>query len=39
MAEGHDAWKAVVDAAVHRTPPVLLTVTAVLAMIPLTQPI
>jgi multidrug efflux pump len=38
MDEGRDAWTAVVDAAVHRTRPVVLTATAtVLAMIPLTR--
>jgi len=38
IAEGRDAWNAVVDAAVHRTRPVVLTATAtVLAMIPLTR--
>ena len=40
MAEGRDAWTAVVDAAVHRTRPVVLTATAtVLAMFPLTRSI
>jgi multidrug efflux pump subunit AcrB len=35
---GHDLWTAVVEAAVHRTRPVLLTATAtVLAMVPLTR--
>ena len=35
IGEGRDAWNAVVDAAVHRTRPVVLTATAtVLAMIP-----
>jgi multidrug efflux pump subunit AcrB len=38
MAEGRDAWNAVVEAAVHRTRPVALTAAAtVLAMIPLTR--
>jgi multidrug efflux pump len=38
IAEGHDAWTAVVLAAVHRTRPVLLTAAAtVLAMIPLSR--
>ena len=38
IAEGHDAWSAVVLAAVHRTRPVLLTAAAtVLAMIPLSR--
>jgi multidrug efflux pump subunit AcrB len=38
MAAGRDAWSAVVDAAVHRTRPVVLTAAAtVLAMIPLTR--
>ena len=38
MDEGRDAWNAVVDAAVHRTRPVVLTAAAtVLAMIPLTR--
>ncbi len=38
MAEGHDPWTAVVNAAVHRTRPVLLTAAAtVLAMIPLSR--
>jgi multidrug efflux pump subunit AcrB len=38
IAEGLDAWNAVVEAAVHRTRPVVLTATAtVLAMIPLTR--
>jgi multidrug efflux pump subunit AcrB len=36
MAAGRDAWNAVLDAAVHRTRPVVLTATAtLLAMIPL----
>src|SRR4030095_16799829 len=36
--QGRDAWKAVVEAAVHRTRPVALTAAAtVLAMIPLTR--
>jgi len=36
--DGRDAWSAVVDAAVHRARPVVLTATAtVLAMIPLTR--
>jgi multidrug efflux pump subunit AcrB len=36
--EGRDAWNAVLDAAVHRTRPVMLTAAAtVLAMIPLTR--
>jgi multidrug efflux pump subunit AcrB len=38
IASGLDPWSAVVDAAVHRTRPVVLTATAtVLAMIPLTR--
>jgi multidrug efflux pump subunit AcrB len=38
IASGMDAWTAVVEAAVHRTRPVVLTATAtVLAMIPLTR--
>jgi multidrug efflux pump subunit AcrB len=38
MEEGLDSWNAVVEAAVHRTRPVVLTATAtVLAMIPLTR--
>ena len=38
MAQGLDAWNAVVEAAVHRTRPVALTAAAtVLAMIPLTR--
>jgi multidrug efflux pump subunit AcrB len=38
MEEGLDPWNAVVEAAVHRTRPVVLTATAtVLAMIPLTH--
>ncbi|MET0984989.1 MAG: efflux RND transporter permease subunit, partial [Steroidobacteraceae bacterium] len=38
MAAGRDAWNAVVEAAVHRTRPVLLTAAAtVLAMVPLTH--
>ena len=38
IGEGRNAWTAVVDAAVHRTRPVVLTATAtVLAMIPLTR--
>jgi multidrug efflux pump len=38
MEEGLDSWTAVVEAAVHRTRPVVLTATAtVLAMIPLTR--
>jgi len=38
MAAGRDAWNAIVDAAVHRTRPVVLTAAAtVLAMIPLTR--
>ena len=38
MEEGLDPWSAVVEAAVHRTRPVVLTATAtVLAMIPLTR--
>ncbi len=38
IAEGSDPWNAVVDAAVHRTRPVVLTALAtVLAMIPLTH--
>jgi multidrug efflux pump subunit AcrB len=37
---GRDTWTAVVDAAVHRTRPVMLTAAAtVLAMIPLTRSI
>jgi multidrug efflux pump subunit AcrB len=40
MAQGADPWSAVVDAAVHRTRPVMLTAAAtVLAMIPLTRSI
>jgi multidrug efflux pump len=40
MANGVDPWNAVVDAAVHRTRPVMLTAAAtVLAMIPLTRSI
>jgi multidrug efflux pump subunit AcrB len=40
MASGADAWTAVVDAAVHRTRPVMLTAAAtVLAMVPLTRSI
>jgi multidrug efflux pump len=40
MAQGVDPWNAVVDAAVHRTRPVMLTAAAtVLAMIPLTRSI
>lgn len=38
IAEGHDAWTAVILAAIHRTRPVLLTAAAtVLAMIPLSR--
>lgn len=38
MAAGRDAWNAVVDAAVHRTRPVVLTAAAtVLAMVPMTR--
>ena len=38
IGEGRDAWNAVIEAAVHRTRPVVLTATAtVLAMIPLTR--
>ena len=38
IAAGRDLWSAIVDAAVHRTRPVLLTAAAtVLAMIPLTR--
>jgi multidrug efflux pump subunit AcrB len=38
MDHGSDAWTAVVDAAVHRTRPVVLTAAAtVLAMVPLTR--
>jgi multidrug efflux pump len=38
MAQGHDTWSSVVEAAVHRTRPVLLTAAAtVLAMIPLSR--
>jgi len=38
IAAGRDTWNAVVEAAVHRTRPVVLTATAtVLAMIPLTR--
>ena len=38
IAAGRDLWRAIVDAAVHRTRPVLLTAAAtVLAMIPLTR--
>jgi multidrug efflux pump subunit AcrB len=38
MEEGRDAWNAIVDAALHRTRPVVLTAAAtVLAMIPLTR--
>ncbi|HYJ98865.1 MAG TPA: efflux RND transporter permease subunit, partial [Burkholderiaceae bacterium] len=38
IAEGRDTWTAVVEAAVHRTRPVVLTAAAtVLAMIPLTR--
>lgn len=38
IAEGRDPWNAVLEAAVHRTRPVVLTATAtVLAMIPLTR--
>jgi multidrug efflux pump subunit AcrB len=38
MEEGRDAWNAIVDAALHRTRPVVLTAAAtVLAMLPLTR--
>ena len=38
MAEGRDPWNAVLDAAIHRTRPVILTALAtVLAMVPLTR--
>jgi len=38
MEDGRDAWNAIVDAALHRTRPVVLTAAAtVLAMIPLTR--
>ena len=38
MEEDRDAWNAIVDAALHRTRPVVLTAAAtVLAMIPLTR--
>jgi multidrug efflux pump subunit AcrB len=38
MSEGHDPWTSVIEAAVHRTRPVLLTAAAtVLAMIPLSR--
>jgi multidrug efflux pump subunit AcrB len=38
MAAGRDTWNAVLDAAVHRTRPVVLTAAAtVLAMVPLTR--
>ena len=38
MEEGRDAWNAIVDAALHRTRPVVLTAAAtVLAMVPLTR--
>lgn len=38
IAEGRDPWNAVLDAAIHRTRPVMLTALAtVLAMIPLTR--
>jgi multidrug efflux pump subunit AcrB len=38
IAEGRDAWNAVLDAAIHRTRPVVLTALAtVLAMVPLTR--
>jgi multidrug efflux pump len=38
IAEGRDPWNAVLDAAIHRTRPVLLTALAtVLAMVPLTR--
>jgi multidrug efflux pump subunit AcrB len=38
MEEGRDAWNAIVDAALHRTRPVVLTAAAtVLAMAPLTR--
>jgi len=40
MAEGRDPWNAVLEAAVHRTRPVVLTAAATaLAMIPLTRSI
>jgi multidrug efflux pump subunit AcrB len=38
IAEGRDVWNAVLDAAIHRTRPVVLTAVAtVLAMVPLTR--
>lgn len=38
IAEGRDPWNAVLDAAIHRARPVMLTALAtVLAMIPLTR--
>jgi multidrug efflux pump len=38
IAEGRDPWNAILDAAIHRTRPVLLTALAtVLAMVPLTR--
>jgi multidrug efflux pump subunit AcrB len=38
IAEGRDPWNAVLDAAIHRTRPVVLTALAtVLAMVPLTR--
>ena len=38
MEEGRDMWNAIVDAALHRTRPVVLTAAAtVLAMLPLTR--
>ena len=38
IAQGRDAWNAVLDAAIHRTRPVVLTALAtVLAMVPLTR--
>ncbi|WP_416311526.1 efflux RND transporter permease subunit [Pseudomonas sp. W03] len=38
IAEGRDPWNAVLDAAIHRTRPVMLTALAtVLAMVPLTR--
>jgi multidrug efflux pump subunit AcrB len=40
MEEGRDPWNAIVDAALHRTRPVVLTAAAtVLAMVPLTRSI
>ena len=38
LSEGHDLWSAIVESAVHRVRPILLTaLAAILAMIPLTQ--